>query len=235
MFNPIIVPVRNNLSLTKKAIRTFKAQDIGDVSILVINNASTDGTTEYLGTERDIYQMYYDPPLSVAASWNRALNFFFIAGAEYALVVNNDVELQPQTYRYLVGDGGGFVTCIGNQQWPEVINPPDPEKKRAHPDFSCYLIRKEVYEKVGPFDEQFLIAFGEDWDYHVRLHRSGIAAMAIDFPFLHHGSMTIKNADLSEIRKIQMQAEKNRMYFKKKWGMAGASEEYYRYFNNEAP
>ena len=234
MFNPIICPVRNNLNLTRKAIRTFKAQDIyGGVYTLVINNDSTDGTSEYLSTERDISQMYFHPPLSVAASWNRALTFVFRAGASYALVVNNDVELRSDTYRLLVEDGGGFVTAVGRRDWPE----PGPmsTEKRPHPDFSCFLIRKEIYEKVGPFDEQFLVAYAEDWDYHVRLHKAGITAYCIDLPFLHHGAQTIKMADLAEVRKIQIQAEKNREYFKKKWGFSGGSPEYYRFFGNEAP
>lgn len=234
MFNPIICPVRNNLSLTRKAIKTFQAQDIGETYILVINNASTDGTNEYLQTKRGVAAMHYNPPLSVAASWNRALEFVFISGAQYALVVNNDVELRPDTYRRLLEDGGGFVTAVGRREWPEESGPPSAEK-RPHPDFSCYLIRKEVYYKVGPFDENFLCAFGEDWDYHVRLHQAGITAYCIDLPFLHHGSMTIKNADLAEVRQIQIQAAKNREYFQKKWGMAGASPEYYAFFGNEAP
>src|SRR6516162_2231856 len=150
MLNPLIVVCRNNLHLTRKAIKSFKAQDI-ETTILVVNNASTDGTSEYLGTERDIAQFYFEPPLSVAASWNRALHFVFRHGATHALVVNNDIELQPSTYRILLEDGGGFVTAVGTTSWPEVIQPPT--ERRPHPDFACYLIRKETYEKVGPFDE----------------------------------------------------------------------------------
>lgn len=255
MFNPIICPVRNNLHLTRKAVASFQSQDIdGGVHIIVVNNASTDGTSQWLQMQRNVAQMYHDPPLAVSASWNRALDHVFGMGAEYALVVNNDVVLRPDTYRHLVEDGGGFVTAVGSRD-PEKIKPngmrvtippsmqdgdpcynaPDSEMKRPHPDFSCYLIRRRVYEQVGPFDEAFLCAFGEDWDYHVRLHKAGITAYCIDLPFLHYGSMTIKNAEPAEIRRIQIQAEKNREYFKKKHGMAGASEEYYKFFGNTAP
>lgn len=257
MFNPIICPVRNNLHLTRKAVASFQSQDIdGGVHIIVVNNASTDGTSQWLQMQRNVAQMYHDPPLAVSASWNRALEHVFGMGAEYALVVNNDVVLRPDTYRHLVEDGGGFVTAVGSRDTekirpnqyigtsgvPEIADdmpngylPPDPSKKRPHPDFSCYLIRRRVYEQVGPFDENFLCAFGEDWDYHVRLHKAGITAYCIDLPFLHYGSMTIKNAEPAEIRRIQIQAEKNREYFKKKHGMAGASEDYYKFFGSTAP
>jgi O-antigen biosynthesis protein len=245
MFNPLICPVRNGLHLTRKAIKTFKAQDIeGGVDIIVIYNQSTDGTSEYLQTQHDIATMHFNPPLSVAASWNRALQWVFHAGAEYALVVNNDVEFRPDTYRHLVADGGGFVTAVGTRD-PEKIKPPeagnpyylapDPSKKRPHPDFSCYLIRRETYERVGEFDENFLIGYCEDSCYHVRMHRAGIHAEALELPFLHHGAQTIRYADPGEVRKIQIQADKNREYFRKKYGFSVASKEYYDYFSVSPP
>lgn len=115
------------------------------------------------------------------------------------------------------------------------LSQPDPKAKRPHPDFSCYLIRKEVYEKVGPFDENFKTAFCEDWDYHVRLHKAGIDAHCIDLPFLHYASQTTKNAPLMEREKIQHQAQLNREYFREKWGVEGGTDEYYALFNSEPP
>ena len=203
------------------------------MNLLIIDNESTDGMGAFFHTRDDIGYIYFDPPKSVAASWNYGLQFFFSHGYEHVLVVNNDIELRPNTYSRLLADGGGFVTAVGVREWPPE-GPPSFEQ-RPHPDFSCYLIRRETYEKVGGFDEKFLIAFGEDWDYHIRMHKADVFAHCIDLPFLHHGSMTIKNAEPAEILKIQTQADKNRKYFKEKWGMAGASPEYYSYFGNTAP
>src|SRR5439155_13644267 len=149
MLNPIITTCRNNLHLTRKAIKTFEAQDIDSgVYILIIDNASTDGTAQFLQTKRNLATIHFNPPLSVAESWNRGLEFVFRAGAEYALVVNNDTELHPATMRHLVNDGGGFVTAVGVRQWPAIINEQNPENKLAHPDFSCFLIGRWVYEIV---------------------------------------------------------------------------------------
>ncbi len=128
------------------------------------------------------------------------------------------------------------MTAVGVRKMPETFDlPPDPAKKRPHPDFSCYVIRKTVYEQVGPFDENFRIAFAEDGDYDLRMYQAGIRAYCIDLPYLHHGSMTIKNAELGEVRKIQRQADRNREYFKKKWGFAMGSDEYYRALDKGSP
>lgn len=260
MTNPIIVLTKNNIHLTREAIQTCRAQDVsGGASILVVDNESTDGTVAWLKTQRDIAVMHLRPALSVAGAWNAALKYWFYSqGAEWALVVNNDVELRPDTYRHLLADGGGFVTAVGTRD-PEKITPaayiktravgpttaepmsipvfidPDPLKKRPHPDFSCYLIRRETFEKVGPFDDGFARAFCEDSDYHVRMQLAGIKAEALELPFLHHGSQTIKNADPVEARLIGLQADRNREYFLKKWGFAVGSEAYYRWFSADPP
>src|SRR5262249_4871201 len=98
--NHIICPVRNNLHLTKRAVATFLAQDVGDVQVILINNASSVGSNEWIAIRKEIASIYFNPPLSVAASWNFALQHVFYGIDEtYALVVNNDVELRPDTYR----------------------------------------------------------------------------------------------------------------------------------------
>lgn len=231
--NPCVVPCRNNIDLTRKAVKSILEQDI-PVDLLVIDNGSSDGLGAWATRHDRLLYAYFNPPRSVAASWNFGLQYFFDMGAEYVLVVNNDIELLTSTYRRLLSDGGPFVTAVGVREWPAEFGPMSNEK-RPHPDFSCYLIRRETYERVGPFDERFLIAFAEDQDYHVRLHNEGITAYCIDMPFLHHGSMTIKNANPKEIWDIKIQADKNRAYFKQKWGMAGASPEYEAYFKSTAP
>lgn len=245
--------------MLKRAVATFRAQDIGNIRIMIINNGSTDGTRPWLSSQHDLFSVHYPGRgLSVAASWNRGLQQLFQKN-DHVLVVNDDVELRPDTYRWLVADGGEFVTAVGTrdpkkiepQEWiktPQVImatlrDPtpriqiepvylsPDPTKKRRHPDFSAYLIRRSVWEKVGPFDEKFLVAYAEDADMHLRMYRAGIDAYALELPFLHHGAQTLKNAEPEEQRLIQEQAERNREYFKAKYGFSVGSIDYYAAFN----
>jgi len=247
--NWIVILTQNNLALTRNAIATLRDQDIGDVRILAVDNDSSDGTQLWLGAQSDIVTIMNCPAQSVAGAWNQALRWIFSRGEDYALVVNNDVELRPDTYRHLAADGGLFVTCVGNRDpkcigpdsipddpaYPQLWTPPDPSRKRPHPDFSCYLIRRDAWERVGTFDEKFLVAFCEDWDYHVRLHNDGITAECLDLPFYHAGSATVKMATPEEQLRIHRQAEANRKYFEHKWGFKGASPEYYEFFGSSEP
>lgn len=239
MSNWILCPLRNGLALTRAALKTFLQQDIGDVRVLFCDNLSQDGTVQWLTSLRDerIAIVYNSVPLSVAQSWNRMLRWTFNGSANHALVVNNDVLLRPDTYRHLVADGGQFVTTVGDNN-PKCVDPPwadpDPEAKRPHPDFSCFLIRKECYERVGPFDEQFTGAYCEDGDYHIRMHRAGIEAYSLGLPFYHLGAGTLKNADQMATREIQKRADRNRELFRQKYGVQVGSNEYYELFTEAA-
>jgi len=256
--NWILTLTRNNLQLTRKAVETFLAQDIGNIKVLLIDDNSTDGTLHWAWSCPQVVALPRTQQSGVAAMWNTGLGFIlgeddYAQGeTDYALVANNDVELRPDTYRWLLEDGGGFVTAVGSQdrekikpmtedqlrayrlgKYPLLNTPyrvPDSNATRPHPDFSCYLIRKEVYTSVGPFDENFKVAFCEDWDYHCRLHQAGVQAHCIDLPFLHLSSQTVQNSTPEERDLIYKQAAANREHFKAKWGMEGGSQEYYDFF-----
>jgi GT2 family glycosyltransferase len=104
--------------------------------------------------------------------------------------------------------------------------PQIPTTSQPHPDFSCFLIHKRVTDKVGWFDEEYTPAFCEDCDYHVRMHRAGIRAVCLDLPFLHHGSMTVKNAESGEQARIKRGADQNRERFRQKYGCLPGTKEY---------
>ena len=243
--NWIVCPTHNLLTYLKPAVASFRAQDIGEVAVWVIDRGSTDGTLEWLnslswdvqdGVKLGPWVSHWPDMLSLAATWNRALSQLFNRGEEHVLVANNDIELHFDAYRKLLADPAGFVTCVGvgADQWvknsKENINP----NRRPHPDFSCFLIRRWVWEKVGPFDENYKIAFCEDNNYHCQMHQAGIEAVCLDVPFLHHASMTIKTAPRWRQNEISRQAEANREYFYKKWGFRIGSPEYEEFFQTRA-
>src|SRR5438445_456115 len=169
--NWIVCLHRAGLDNTRHAVRSFLAQDIGNVRVLILDRESTDGFSQWARAKypEGPVTVLWDRNDSVSGAWNRALNLVFRhLRADHALVVNNDVELRPDTYRLLLADGGGFVTAVGVRDKTKLTGPIDPASRSPHPDFSCFLIRRHVYEKVGPFDENYLGAFCEDTDYHCR-------------------------------------------------------------------
>jgi len=233
----IVLLCRNNVALSRECLKSLRAQTV-PVTILVVDNASTDGTKQWLRAERGIRVMSFEQQLSVAECWNTALRWGWSQGHDEALVCNNDVEILPETYQTLsdwaAADDGrttGMVTCVSRRERSELVYE-KPFSHRPNPDYSCYMIQRLAHDRV-PFDENILIAFGEDSMHHVTCHRQGIRCECIDLPFLHHGSQTVKRADEIERRRIGRQADKNREYFFHKWGKRIGTEGYDDLFRDE--
>lgn len=246
--NPIIVPVRNDIEGTKRAIESFKAQDVGDVRIFIVDNTNS---TDVIDDEFfDECGLFVRENKSVSESWNFGLMYLFSFDQwfeeisetfgkqlkspyeiNHVLVCNNDIILRPETYRLLLEDGGDFVTG-GSDESIDCLHGELPEnmERSPHPDFACFLIRRKCWETVGPFDENFKGAYCEDNDYHLRMNEAGIDSYRISLPFYHKRSGTIKSASPEEAAAIHSQADANRAYFKRKWGCLPGDARYYEYF-----
>lgn len=229
--NTVLMLVRNALELTKRAIASVAAQDI-PVNLLCVDNDSTDGTAEWFKEHR-IWNYRASPQLGVSKGWNYGLRYFFETGADYVLVVNNDIQLRPDTYRELLADGGPFVTCVSVDVLAE-IEKPFVKNVRPHPDFSSFLIRREVWEKVGEFDES-MVHYCSDGDLHVRMYQAGLEAYTIGLPFYHVASGTLKNSPHQDHLAINRQADLDRETFERKWHCKIGSPEYYRGLFNQEP
>lgn len=220
----------NCIELTKQAVADALAQDI-PTHLWVMDDGSTDGTLPYLRSLPRV-SVCSSRHRGVSAMWNIGLNPLFHNGVPHVLVVNNDVRLRPDTYCHLRDDGGLFVTCVGTSDgalWPGG----EPSgRTRPHPDFSCYLIRKECWDRVGEFDEA-MRSYCSDGDYHLRMHKAGIEAYCLDLSFYHYASGTLKNVSEADRLRILKQAELDREAFERKWGCAMGSVEYYDKFKKE--
>lgn len=237
MLNPIVMPYRGNLEMTQQAMDDCLAQTI-DVRLLTIRNGGEGTVPSY---DARALHWHHDPPLpSLSATWNRALRFAWEAGAEHALVVNNDVRLWEGTYQYLVETqrltGALFVTATGvtEAQYTAFTAAPSIDRIGAQPyplpgpDFSCFLITKECHEKYQ-FDEEYVPAFCEDLSYHreMMLGGDGARIFGTGLPYLHYGSQTIKSLDDAGRNKLNGQINLgSRAHHARKWG-GGANEETY--------
>jgi len=227
----IVIVTRNGLSLTKACVRSALSQQPA-CDVAVVENASTDGSVQWLKT-KPVALIALQKQLSLAACWNMALKAAWRMKYEAVILCNNDIRLRPDTAALLLSEGSPFVSCVSvnNEEQMGMVGDRDIQSlrdgKRDRPDFSCFLIRKSVTEKVGWFDEDCWPAFTEDSRYHVRCHRAGVRCVCIDLPFYHEGSATLKEADEREAIIIRRGAEKNRKKFKELYGcVPGETEKY---------
>jgi len=243
--NVIICPIRVSLPMTMACIQSLQAQDIVDgVTLYLIDNGTDDGCGPWIRAQEGI-TVAYTKPKGLSQVWNRALaHCFDTLRLSYVLVVNNDTVLRPDTYRLLVEDGGPFVTAVGvssmaQMGWiegsPLGVNQSNEVcvnltlTRRPHPDFSCFLIRHEVWERVGGFDEH-MVSWCSDCDYHVRMYRAGIPACCISIPFYHIASGTLKHVDPETHEALCRQSDRDREAFCMKYGCLPGTPEYTELF-----
>ncbi|HXA13942.1 MAG TPA: glycosyltransferase, partial [Opitutaceae bacterium] len=86
----IVIPVYNQIGYTQGCLRSL-APDIAEgVSVVVVNNGSTDGTTEWLDQQTGIKVIHNAANRGCAAAWNQGCN---ATPAAWTIVLNNDVLL----------------------------------------------------------------------------------------------------------------------------------------------
>ena len=216
--NPVLILTHNCLELTKKCVESVKAQDI-EICIRIIDTGSTDGTVEWLQqtSASDHYKYHLcGENIGVSKGWNWGLNRLFHE-VSHVLVVNNDTILPPYFYRHLLHYPQPLVTGASEANISNLAEePPYDRLVNTALDFSAFLIRRECWERVGPFDENMKF-YAQDVDYHRRICEAGIGAVNCWVPFYHERSSTLRLASPEERREIEIQADVDRAVFKEKW------------------
>lgn len=212
--NLALILTHNNLELTKRCVASVLAQDIRAVPS-IFDNGSSDGTCQWAIDEHLDHTCMIENA-GVSAGWNHVLTFLFAVGADHCLCIGNDTVLPAFFYRELLSYPQPFVTGFAVESMDDLREPTE-RRTEPHPDFSAFLIRRECWEAVGPFDETMKL-YASDCDYHVRAHKIGIEMVKVPVPFYHERSSTLRLAPPAEQREIQEQANRDRQRFREKWG-----------------
>jgi len=168
----------------------------------------------------------------VSAGWNEFLDYAFIRKWDHVLVVGNDTILAPWTYSALLSADVSFVTGVDVALGP-LPDKPDVFPLSPHPDFSCFLIRRECWEKVGPFDERMKNYFSDN-SYHIEAHRKGIQLWKAGIPYNHQRSSTTLRASVEERVELNAQYGRDRDVFRSIYGCLPEEKAYEDLFRLES-
>lgn len=235
--NPVLILSYNQLALLQQCVASVRTQDI-DCSIFVIDNGSTDGTTSWLESDEYGLNIYQDNETNIGVSraWNEGLNYFWgelkpgqHRGWKYpdhVLVLNQDVTLPPNFYSSLLSTNLPFVTGCPVES-PHELDEFDqqPHLLQSTPCFSAFLITRDCWERLGPFDER-MFGWASDCDYHARAHALGVPLQMSRTPFQHRAGTTMRTAQAEEQQWFSRRATDDRAVFKQKWGCLPGTPEY---------
>lgn len=213
----LCIPTIRRFDLLKTTISSAMAGTVKPDRILIMDNSSGD-CPKFPGTEVIV-------PTSnkgVAGSWN----YFFEHAEDNIIISNDDVEFKSDTIELLI------KAADENPEKAFIY----PYTKADHDNtFSVFLLRKKIWQEVGPFDEFFFPAYFEDNDYHYRMTMKGYPELylAPGSEYLHVGSATLQTYTAQELNTHYYKFNRNQDYFVKKWGGMPGKETYTKPFNEE--
>lgn len=95
-----IIVTYNRIEMLKKCLAAIKSQTV-PCDIMVINNASTDGTSVYLDTVGDVTHIRLTQNTGGAGGFSRGMKEATLRGYKYVWVMDDDTLPEPEALAYL--------------------------------------------------------------------------------------------------------------------------------------
>ncbi len=178
-----IITTHGRLDLLKKAIESVKKQTYSNIEIIVVDDCSEDGTREWAQREREFTYIYIPKNESKGGNYARNQGIINSQGEYIAFLDDDDtwdntkIEKQVKLIESNVKLGFvycGYNICYEDGKMVEII--PDPQyrgdvSKKVLTYIICttssLLVRRDVLEKVGLFDEE--LKFWQETELIIRM------------------------------------------------------------------
>jgi glycosyltransferase involved in cell wall biosynthesis len=174
--------------MLEEAVASVSAQTFSDWELIVVDDASTDGTPQWLeGVQTDrIRWLRQETNAGESAARNRGM---LESRSPLILFLDDDDLLRPSALERLVGRARKNDDVVGVIGGAKVFDPEGNERKITHvwfrrrreiwpdvllgwvPVICCTVLRKEAVTAIGGFDEE--IRAGEDVEMFLRLGAQG--------------------------------------------------------------
>lgn len=246
----IIILTWNGLAYTKRCLETLRGRTAFPAyEVVVVDNGSTDGTVEYLRALPWLRLFENRDNQGFVRGNNRALAE--CDGDSDFVLLNNDTEIfQPDWLSRLQGSAysspevgivgarlrrpGGMLQHAGTYMpvetfWGQQVGAGEKDVNQFNADaevegvvFACAYIKREVYERVGPLDEDYFSYF-EDSDYCLKARSQGFKVVCCgSVTVIHHENTSTK---VNKVAHGGMFLESQKT-FKRKWQATLESSRY---------
>ncbi len=240
LLTSIIILTYNQLQFTKEciySIRKFTSQE--NYELIVVDNASTDGTVEWLQVQPDILLVKNTKNEGFPRGCNQGIKK---AKGENILLLNNDVVVTAHWLTNLlrclyarkdtaavgpVTNNASYYSTIPihysdlqeMQEFADLNNQSDEKKweERLKLIGFCMLIKKIVLKEIGFLDERFTPGNYEDDDLSLRMCKEGYKLYLCKDTFIHHYGSVSWAEDVSNFSLVLNENDKK---FYDKWGFS---------------
>jgi GT2 family glycosyltransferase len=219
----LVIALYNQVQCTKPCLESI-ARCTPLHELILVDNGSTDGTKELLATVKGTV-ITNATNLGCAKAWNQGIR---ASKGDVVGILNNDIVVTPGWLDGLLAfmdrTGHALVSPAARE------GPLDYDLDAYAKDYTrrcagavrtgdvyapCMLIRREVFDRIGLFDEEFIKGGGEDIDFFWRMKAAGCSMGMTGSVLIHHIGMVTQDA----IKKNESKAYvlENLAYFERKW------------------
>jgi GT2 family glycosyltransferase len=211
----------NGLPFIEETLHALVNQDYENFRILFVDNGSEDGSALYVKNAfPNIKIITFNDNTGFDIPNNVAMKQALSEGADYLLLINNDVIVEPNTVSELIkaGESDSRIGALGSVQ----IKYDDPSQvvsaggdidwKRCivlHHKFrpfenqevhflsgAIFMVKRSVVERVGMLDEEFYF-YGEDADWSTRIIKHGYKIVCVAAAFVRHHVEASSHQDIA--------------------------------------
>jgi glycosyltransferase involved in cell wall biosynthesis len=194
-----IIAVYNGADRLREAIASIQAQDFAPSEIIVVDDGSTDATPDVIRSYGTAVRAFRKEHGGLSAAHNFALRQ---ATGEAIAFLDHDDLWTPHCLSSLMGllqsDPAIDIASGKVEMRYERSVPPSPEMQRCLVETNrpfmmhSLLIRREMFDRIGGFDERLTHAMDVDWYMRARDHgaRFGLVDRVTMIYRMHETNMT---------------------------------------------
>lgn len=197
----IIIPVWNQLELTKDCIESIIKNTQYPYKFILIDNASDNDTKRYLESlmsqrSLEIELIRNEENLGFVKAVNQGLK---ASRAPYVCIMNNDTVTTAGWLDRLIefaeshrDVGLANPLCGGPADIPmegyarSIAKDKDKYMEMNQCFGFCMLVKREVIQRIGYLDEAFGMGSYDDTDYSMRAGRAGYRCVSVHSSYVHH-------------------------------------------------
>jgi len=211
---------------TQTLLRSLQQVSYSNFRVLVVDNGSQNGSIERLRSEFPAYDFIVNESnLGFSRGCNRGIRVAQANAADYVLLLNNDMEVEPDflnaavavgendhsiglvTGKILFGDRRNVIWQAGGRidgfkiqgiprGWNEIdAQQFDVEEETFWASGAMLLIPRRTLEQVGLLPEEYFFGV-EEWDYSTAVRRSGLTIRYVpSFQAYHHAGASYRAGD----------------------------------------
>lgn len=242
----VVVVTYNRKELLKEALNALVEQNYNNIKVIIADNASTDGTKEYIADVlKDKRFLYFNTGANLggAGGFNFGMKKAVELGADYIWIMDDDCIVHKDSLESLLNfakeqnDDFGYLSSV--VRWKDgsickMNNQKINLKKRVEDfetngqrimlaSFVSLFMKRSVVETVGLPIKDFFI-WGDDWEYTSRIAKHYPCYLVTTSVVTHKSNNNLGvdiSRDTSDRLDRYFYAYRNEGYFYKKNGLGG--------------